>query len=278
MIFFTKSNLQASLMVRNCRNTRHVTLSYECLDFGCHVLQYDLWLVPENFSPRTSVSPLPMLYTIRTSVSPLQKLSTIRNSVFPLQNSIPLERPFLLYNSSIPLELPFLLYKTLYHQNFRFSSTKLYHQKVRFSLTIALYHQNFRFSSTKLYTIRTSVYPLQQLYTIRTSVSPLQKLSTIRTNVSPLQMPYTIRNSVSPLQNSTPLELPFLLHKCSIPFVRGLPGAPSVTLKIPRGCCKGRENMRNLAANFDPPATVWFLLLLLLPYRITCEFIHFVST
>jgi len=115
MIFFTKSNLQASLMVRNCRNTRHVTLSYECLDFGCHVLQYDLWLVPENFSPRTSVSPLPMLYTIRTSVSPLQKLSTIRNSVFPLQNSIPLERPFLLYNSSIPLELPFLLYKTLYH-------------------------------------------------------------------------------------------------------------------------------------------------------------------
>jgi hypothetical protein len=47
----------------------------------------------------------------------------------------------------------------------------------------------------------------------------------------------------------------------SKPVGRGLPGAPSVILKTPRVYWKGRENIRNSLANFDPPATVWFLLL-----------------
>jgi len=66
-------------------------------------------------------------------------------------------------------------------------------------------------------------------------------------------MLYTIRISVSPLQK--------LCNIRSKPLGRELPWTPYVTLKIPKAYCKGRENIRNFAGNFDPPATVWFLLL-----------------
>ena len=255
MIFFAKSNLQASLMVRNCRNRRHVTLSYECLDFSCHVFQWDLWWVAENFSPRTSLSPLQKLYTIRTSVSPLQKLYTIRTSVSPLQKLYtirtsvsPLKKLYTIRTSVSPLQKLYTIRTSVSPLQ------KLYTIRTSVSTLQKLYIIRTSFSPLqKLYTIRTSVFPLQKIYTIRTSISPLQKPYTIRSSISPVQKPYTIRTSVSPLQ---------MLYTIPSKSVgRGHPEVPSVILKIPRSYCKGRENIRNFVANFDPPATVWFLLL-----------------